>query len=72
MPTYMMHLLRFSLLLGLIPVLTMGFLSYYIAAGDVEQKVLASNTQLLRQNEQQIDDMLKGLERSTLQLANSP
>ncbi|SDX58866.1 helix-turn-helix domain-containing protein [Paenibacillus sp. PDC88] len=72
MPTYMMHLLRFSLLLGLIPVLTMGFLSYYIAAGDVEQKVLASNTQLLRRNEQQIDDMLKGLERSTLQLANSP
>lgn len=71
MPTYLMQLLRFSLFLGLIPVLTMGFLSYYIAAGDVEQKVLASNTQLLRQNEQQIEDMLKGLERSTLQLANS-
>ncbi|MCM3781705.1 helix-turn-helix domain-containing protein [Neobacillus mesonae] len=72
MPTYLVQLLRYSVLLGLIPVLAMGLISYYIAADDIEEKVKASNTQLLRQNQQQVDYMLKGLERSTLQLAKSP
>ncbi|WP_248929153.1 helix-turn-helix domain-containing protein [Paenibacillus hamazuiensis] len=64
-------LLAFSLLIGAIPVLALGLFSYYIAAGDAEQKTKESHMQLLSQTQMRIEQSMKTLELTAIQFANS-
>lgn len=72
MRTYLWRLLLFSLVIGTLPVILTGGLSYFIAAEAVEEKVSEGNQLILQQTRLQLEQMLKGLEKSTLQFSNSP
>jgi AraC-like DNA-binding protein len=68
---YLLRLLVFSLILGAVPTFVIGFISYYIATEDVEEKVNEGNMQLLLQTEMRVEQMLKSLEGSVTQFVNS-
>ncbi|WP_159881912.1 helix-turn-helix domain-containing protein [Paenibacillus puerhi] len=72
MPRYMKLLLAFSLLIGAIPVLALGGYSYYIAAGDVEQKTKDSTMQFLVQTQLHLEQIKKTTEQGAIQFAVSP
>jgi two-component system, response regulator YesN len=72
LPRYMMLLLAFSIFIGAIPVLSLGLYSYYIAAGDVEQKTKESNMQLLSQTQMFMEQLKKTTELTGNQFARSP
>ncbi|UQZ83276.1 HTH-type transcriptional regulator YesS [Paenibacillus konkukensis] len=71
MRTYLLRLLGFSLLLGALPTICIGFASYYLAKHDMEEKVNEGNMQLLMQTQMRVEQTLKSLEMSATQLANS-
>lgn len=56
---YMVRLLLFALLIGTIPVIILGTLSYMRAKDSVQQKVSDSNVQLLRQTELNVEQVLQ-------------
>jgi two-component system, response regulator YesN len=72
MSTYWKRLLFFGFLLGAIPVILVGWVSYYISSSDIEAKVKESNMHILLQTEMRIEQVLKTLELSAIQYANSP
>lgn len=67
----MLRLLSYSLLLGILPSILIGILSYSIASGDIESKVKDANMQWLAQTQMRVEQMLKSIEKSATQLANS-
>ncbi|WP_156829481.1 helix-turn-helix domain-containing protein [Paenibacillus ginsengihumi] len=71
-PRYKRLLLAFGVLIGAVPVLALGLFSYYIAAGDVEEKTKEGNMQLLRQTQMRVEQAMKTLELTAIQYANSP
>ncbi|MDQ1910334.1 helix-turn-helix domain-containing protein [Paenibacillus sp. GD4] len=71
-PQYMKLLLAFSLFIGAIPVMALGLYAYYIAAEDVEHKTKESHMQLLAQTQMSMEQNMKQLELTAMQLANSP
>ncbi|MFC0214597.1 helix-turn-helix domain-containing protein [Paenibacillus chartarius] len=71
-PKYMKLLLAFSLLIGAIPVLALGTFSYYVAKGDAEQRTREGQMQLLAQTQMRIEQIMKTLELTAIQYANSP
>ncbi|OXM87124.1 helix-turn-helix domain-containing protein [Paenibacillus rigui] len=68
---YLLRLLCFSLLLGALPTVFIGMISYYLATRDIEEKVNEGNMQLLLQTQMRVEQTLKSLEMSATQLANS-
>ncbi|TYP78977.1 helix-turn-helix domain-containing protein [Paenibacillus methanolicus] len=71
MRNYLLRLLSYSLLLGILPSVLIGILSYSIASGDIEKKVKDVNMQWLAQTQMRVEQMLKSIEKSATQLANS-
>ena len=71
MNKYLVRLLVFSLLLGALPTVFVGFASYYISSRDIEKKVNEGNMQLLTQTQMRVEQTLESLERSATQLVNS-
>ncbi|CAG7649557.1 helix-turn-helix domain-containing protein [Paenibacillus allorhizosphaerae] len=71
MPKYLQRLLLFSLLLGAIPVISLGVISYYIAKGDIETKVKEGNMQVLLQTQMRVEQVMKTLELTSIQYVNS-
>ncbi|WP_028549424.1 helix-turn-helix domain-containing protein [Paenibacillus sp. UNC451MF] len=71
MSKFLVRLLSFSLLLGALPTVFIGLVSYYMASQDMEKKVNEGNMQLLLQTQMRVEQMLKSLEMSATQLANS-
>ncbi|MFH5181884.1 hypothetical protein ACHHV8_04190 [Paenibacillus sp. TAB 01] len=71
MRNYLLRLLCFSLVLGTIPTVLIGLVSYSIATRDIEAKVNEGNMQLLLQTQMRVEQMLQTLEMSAMQLANS-
>ncbi|WNQ13238.1 helix-turn-helix domain-containing protein [Paenibacillus aurantius] len=71
MNRYSVRLLSYSLLLGLLPAILIGFVSYIIASRDMEEKVKEGNMQWLAQTQTRVEQMLKSVEKSATQLANS-
>ncbi|WP_248930367.1 helix-turn-helix domain-containing protein [Paenibacillus hamazuiensis] len=71
MRTYLLRLLVFSLILGALPTVFIGLISYYVATNDIEEKVYEGNMQLLLQTQMRVEQSLKSLEMSSAQLANS-
>jgi two-component system, response regulator YesN len=68
---YMLRLLSYSLILGILPAVLIGFVSYSIASGDIENKVKEANMQWLAQTQMRVEQMLKSIEKSATQFANS-
>ncbi|AEI44642.1 AraC family transcriptional regulator [Paenibacillus mucilaginosus] len=68
---YLLRLLVFSLVLGALPTVFIGIVSYYIAAGDIEKKVSEGNMQLLSQTQMRVEQSLKSLEMSATQFVSS-
>ncbi|MBE1444463.1 helix-turn-helix domain-containing protein [Paenibacillus sp. OAS669] len=71
MSKFLVRLLSFSLLLGALPTVFIGLVSYYLATQDIEKKVSEANMQLLLQTQMRVEQTLKSLEMSATQLANS-
>jgi two-component system, response regulator YesN len=72
MPRFLMRLLMFSFILGAIPVISIGSISYYMASEDIENNVQNSNAQVLLQTQMRVEQVLKTLELSVIQYVNSP
>jgi two-component system response regulator YesN len=72
MPKFLLRLLGFSFILAAISVISMGVISYYIASGDIEEKVKEGNMQVLLQTQMRVEQVLKTLELTSLQYLNSP
>jgi two-component system, response regulator YesN len=68
---YLLRLLAFSLLLGVLPAVIIGFVSYSIASSELEDKVKEGNMQWLTQTQMRVEQMLKSVEKSATQYANS-
>ncbi|WP_282940633.1 helix-turn-helix domain-containing protein [Paenibacillus sp. RC67] len=71
MSKFLVRLLSFSLLLGALPTVFIGLVSYYLLSQDMEKKVNEGNMQLLLQTQMRVEQTLKSLEMSATQLANS-
>ncbi|KRE98523.1 AraC family transcriptional regulator [Paenibacillus sp. Soil766] len=71
MSRYLLRLLSYSLILGILPAVLIGIVSYTIASGDVEKKVKEMNMQWLTQTQMRVEQMLKSIEKSATQFANS-
>src|SRR5690606_17639970 len=68
---YMYRLLVIALLIGTIPVIIVGFISYFIASKDIEDKVKEAKIQMLQQDQMRVEQIIKNLEVSALQYAGS-
>lgn len=71
MSKYWLRLLMFGILLGTVPVVTIGWISYSISASDIEEKVKEGNMQILHQTQMGIEQLLKTVEMAAIQFANS-
>ncbi|MCZ8522544.1 MULTISPECIES: AraC family transcriptional regulator [Paenibacillus] len=72
MANYLKRLLLFSFLLGTLPVLVTGWLSYSAASRDMEEKVKEEGGHVLLQTQMRVEQVLKTLELSAIQFVNSP
>ncbi|WFA17043.1 AraC family transcriptional regulator [Paenibacillus mucilaginosus] len=72
MANYLKRLLLFSFLLGTLPVLLTGWLSYTAASRDMEEKVKEEGGHVLLQTQMRVEQVLKTLELSAIQFVNSP
>lgn len=71
MHKYLTRLLMYSLLLGALPAILVGVISYYIAAHDIKNKVNEANEQLLAQTQLRVEQTLRSMEMSAMQFAGS-
>lgn len=71
MHKYLTRLLMYSLLLGALPAILIGVISYYIAAHDIKNKVNEANEQLLAQTQLRVEQTLRSMEMSAMQFATS-
>lgn len=71
MHRYLLRLLTFSFLLGVLPVVIIGIVSSSVATRDLEEKVKEGNMQWLTQTQMRVEQMLKSIEKSATQYANS-
>jgi two-component system response regulator YesN len=69
---YMNKLIVFSLLLGIIPVLILGFFSYHKSANAIQKRVAAGNVQLLYQTKMRVEYILKSIDQSITNFSISP
>lgn len=72
MSKFLLRLLTFTILLGAVPVMFIGLISYTIASKDIEDKVKDGNMQILQQTQLRVEQVVKALELSAIQFANSP
>jgi two-component system, response regulator YesN len=68
---YLLRLLSFSLVLGMLPAILIGIVSYSIASGDIEKKVKEVNMEWLAQTQIRVEQTLRSIEKSATQFANS-
>lgn len=71
MNKYLTRMLVFSLLLGALPTVIIGILSYMIAADDVEEKVNQGNLHLLNQTQMRVEQTMRSMENGALQFEKS-
>lgn len=72
MPKYLFRLLSFTILLGALPVIFIGLISYSIASADLAEKVKEGNKQVLLQTQMRVEQAMRTLELSAIQYASSP
>lgn len=70
--TYPSRLLFYSLLLVIVPIFLLGTISSRLLSQSIQAEVNSNHQVILRQLGDRIDDMLLSLERTSVQLADSP
>ncbi|RAU91591.1 helix-turn-helix domain-containing protein [Paenibacillus sp. YN15] len=71
-PNYFVRLLMFCLLLGSIPVIVVGIISYYKSATLVQDKINESSMDALQQTQLRMEQILKTIDHSMTQYIGSP
>ncbi|NOU95825.1 hypothetical protein GC093_21750 [Paenibacillus sp. LMG 31456] len=71
MSKYMLRLILFSLLLGGLPTVFIGIVSYYSASKDIIENARESKMQLLIQTQMGVEENLKSMEMSACNLLKS-
>lgn len=69
--TYKTKLLLYSLVLGVLPIFLLGSISSGLMKQSIQTEVNNHHQNVLRQLKERIDDMLLGLERTSVQLAEA-
>jgi len=69
---YYIRLLMFSLLIGSLPVIIVGTVSYYKASSIVQEKVNQSSMETLQQMQLRMEQVLKTIDHSATQYISSP
>lgn len=69
---YFIRLLMFSLLIGSIPVIVVGIISYYKSSSIVQDKVNESSMDALQQTQLRLEQILKTIDHSVTQYIGSP
>lgn len=69
---YLLKLILYSSLLCSIPVIISGYFSYMKASDKIQEKVNEGNKQILTQTEMQVEQILKTVDTTITQFANSP
>lgn len=72
LPGYLLRLIGFTFLLGAIPVLIIGYVSYRISAGELESKAKSTRMQLLNQSRSEVENVLAKIDYGTILFAGSP
>ncbi|MGO4495264.1 helix-turn-helix domain-containing protein [Paenibacillus sp. 2RAB27] len=70
--TYFNRLLIYSLLIGSIPAIIVGIISYYKASSIVQDKVNQSSMATLQQSQLRVEQILKTIDHSVTQYISSP
>lgn len=70
--SFKLKLVTFGILLGTFPVISVGTISYFIAAGKIIDMAVASNSQILYQTEQRVEQTFKTLDTAVTQFISSP
>lgn len=71
MPKYLIKLLRYSLLIGSIPVICIGLIIAYYFYKDYQADSNQMRAELLQQNQSRVEQMMRTLELSVSQFANA-
>ncbi|GAA4860433.1 helix-turn-helix domain-containing protein [Paenibacillus vulneris] len=69
---YFFKLFMFSLFLGTVPVITLGLFSFYQSRASIEEKVEASNMQILQETQMRVEQVLNTLDATITQFVNTP
>ncbi|TDF94028.1 helix-turn-helix domain-containing protein [Paenibacillus piri] len=69
---YLRRLILFSSILCSVPVLISGYFSYLKASDKIQEKVNEGNKQILTQTEMRVEQILKTVDTTITQFANSP
>jgi len=70
-PGYLWRILRHSLLIGVVPVVVLGLLSYHQSTNALQKKVNEGNLQVLSQTQMSIEHLLMSVEHLTTQFISS-
>ncbi|MDR6552143.1 hypothetical protein [Paenibacillus qinlingensis] len=70
-PKFLLRLFLFSMLLGTLPVLVLGVLSYQKSSEIVQDKVAKGNMLNLEQTQQRVEQILKTADKSAVQFISS-
>jgi len=71
LPGYLWRILRHSLLIGVVPVVVLGLLSYHQSTNALQKKVNEGNLQVLSQTQMSIEHLLMSVEHLTTQFISS-
>lgn len=70
-PGYLWRILRHSLLIGVVPVVVLGLLSYHQSTNALQKKVNEGNLQVLSQTQMSFEHLLMSVEHLTTQFISS-
>lgn len=71
LPKFLTRLFLFNMLLGTLPVIVLGVLSYYKSSEIIQDKVTKANRLNLEQTQQSVEQLLKMADLSAVQFMNS-
>ncbi|NQX61145.1 helix-turn-helix domain-containing protein [Paenibacillus qinlingensis] len=70
--TYLNKLVLYGFLLGVVPLLALGFFSYFRTSGTIQEYVEEGNFQILKLSQSRIEQNLKTVEASATTMLHSP
>lgn len=70
--TFLSKLVLYGSILGIVPLLALGFFSYYRASGTIQSYVEEGNLQILKLNQSKMEQNLKAVETSVTSTLHSP
>lgn len=72
MPSYFKNLLLLSTIIGIFPVLLLGYLSFHLSNAILKEELTSSNQLILQQNKEKVEALLKSIDTLTTQAITAP